>query len=217
MNTAFTLILPHKLNPGNDEALAICLDMLVKNTSAEFALVMDVTINSPLNERINRMIEHAYTDCVVFWNSDMFAAPGWDVPMLRCHDYWTIVNPVLVEPGAISMSGENLQKDFGRKPSTFRRVEFEAWAQRQTEDRGGEGWYAPFMISRNRWLDLGGLETDGPILPNGLHRDPMDIRLYERHKASSGRVVRGQRSFVYHLQRWSDLDEQMHEKRERSS
>lgn len=38
---AFTVILPHKRNPGNDAALRICIDMLMANTRADFILMMD--------------------------------------------------------------------------------------------------------------------------------------------------------------------------------
>lgn len=218
MTPAFSIILPHKRNPGNDDSLAICLDMLTRNTHHDFNLLMAEVRYSLLYETINRLFKQSDTDCCVFWNSDMFPAPNWDVPMLAAFNYHTIVTNILVEPGAISMDGANLQMDFGRKPSTFRRAEFEAWAQApEREPRGGDGWYAPYMMSRQRFVDLGCMEINtDDVDANGFNARPFDIEMFERHKANGGVVRRAQGSFTYHLQRWSDVNEQTHEKRDRS-
>lgn len=214
MTPQMTIILPHQRNAGNNAALKICIDTLTTNTRNAFHLLMDVAVDEHLYERINRMFRQAETDCCVFWNSDMFAAPDWDVPMLEIWNYATIVTPVLVEPAAIAIHPDNHEHDFGRKPWTFRREEFEEWAaQPDAPFPDGEGWYAPYMMSRQRFLDIGCIE----ILPadfHGFNARPLDIEMFERHKANGG-MVRRARSYVYHLQRWSDLEEQQHEKRNR--
>ena len=82
MTAAFTILLPHKRNTGNDEALNLCLDMLFTNTSNEFKLLIDAAYDSPIYPRVNAMARQIDTEYFVYWASDFFAAPMWDVPML---------------------------------------------------------------------------------------------------------------------------------------
>lgn len=205
MTPAFCVLLPHKRNPGNDSALAIALDCLMRNTRHDFILFMDSAFDSPLYPRMNALVENAPTDCCVMLSSDLFVAPSWDVPMLDLYNENTFVTNIVVEPGAIGVHPQNLQRDFGRKPDSFRRSEFEAWAQ--SEDApfmGGEGWVVPLMFSATRWLELGSVDTsDGCDFPE----IPPDQALIDRHKAEGGFVERA-KSYTYHLQRFSDESEQ---------
>lgn len=210
MTPPMTIILPHKNNPGNNAALRICIETLIANTRTEFNLLMSAAYNQPLFPAIDRLIRQSETDIFVFWNSDMFPAPGWDLPMLDLFDYNTIVNPILTEPGAIGIFTDNVEWDFGRKPETFRREDFEAWATSGSAPVPlGEGWYAPYMMSKQRYLDIGGIDLDeGDIQArDGFNTRPLDIDMYNKHKAMGG-VVRRAVSYVYHLQRYSDPVEQ---------
>lgn len=203
----FTIILPHKRNLGNDAALRIALSCLVDNTESEYSLIMDTADDSPLYSRVNAMVKQATTDCIVYWSSDIFAAPGWDVPMLEMWDvdpYYSIVTNVLVECGAMGAHENNIVKDFGKTPELFRRKEFEDWSNAAPFD-DNEGWFAPYMISRTEFLDLGGLATNLP----GDHQDfqPADQLLFEQWKGMGRRIIRA-RSYAYHLQRYSEPVEQ---------
>ena len=206
----FTILLPHKWNMGNDRALAVCLSCLMDNTVHDFKLIMDVAEHEPLYPRVNRMVEQANTELCIYWASDFFAALAWDMPMLDCYEPDTFVTNIVVEPGAIAMHGQNLHADFGRKPETFRREEFEDWAASEAPPMAGEGWYAPYLFSRERFLDLGGL-IDYDIQDSAGFTNADEL-LFQRHKEAGGRVVRA-RSYVYHLQRWSEIEEQEHPKR----
>lgn len=208
--TAFTLILPHLRNPGNDAALRIALDCLMTNTVNDFTLLMDVVRGGDLYETITRLVKHAPTEYCCYWASDTFAAPEWDVPMLALAAPDTFVNGVLVEPGAIGVHPESIHKDFGRKPETFRRAEFEEYVK-DAPLPNGEGWYCPYMFPRDGWLAHGGLQS-------GLQGDhhgftSADVELFDRWKASGNRIVRT-RSYAYHMQRFSQLDEQSDPKRD---
>jgi hypothetical protein len=209
MTAPFTIILPHRRNPGNDAALRIALDMIQQNTVNDYILLMDAAVNQPLYPRVNAMVQAAMTECCVYWSSDMFPAPGWDVPMLELYNAQTFVTNVLVEPGAIGVYHESLTQDFGRKPEQFRRAEFEQWCKTAPVP-SGEGWYAPYMFPRTGWLAHGGLDL--ARLEPGQEWSCLDIDLFERWKASGNRVVRA-RSYAYHLQRYSDIEEQTAEKR----
>lgn len=208
--SAFTIILPHKRNPGNNAALSICLDMLQANTVNDFVLIMDAAVNKPLYPRVNAMMRQATTEVVVYWASDMFPSPGWDVPMLAAWETHTIVNNTVVEPGVISMYGGNHKMDFGRRPDTFRRADFEGWCNSGGHNAGGEGWYAPYMMGRQQFLDMGCLDTS---IDAGYEFGGADMAFFHHWKASGRKVVRAQGSWVYHLQRWSDVEEQQAGKR----
>lgn len=210
-----TIILPHKNNPGNNAALRICIETLMANTRNEFNLLMSAAYNQPLFPAIDRLIRQSQTDCFVFWNSDMFPAPGWDEPMLELFQYNTIVTNIVTEPGAIGIFTDNVEWDFGRKAETFRRDDFEAWATSGSAPvPSGEGWYAPYMMSKRRYLDIGGIDLDNDdIKPaDGFNNRPLDIDLFNKHKAMGGQVRRAV-SYVYHLQRYSDPAEQTKDNR----
>jgi hypothetical protein len=209
--TSYTVCLPHKRNPGNDKALAIALSCLMDNSTYDFKLIVDAACDMPLYPRVNAMVEQATTDCCVYLASDMFVAPGWDAPMLGAWNQLTFVTGIVVEPGAISMSGQNLHKDFGRRPDTFRRAEFEQWATSEAPMLEGPGWYCPYMFNRQRFLELGGLipfDFEDP-----QHFTNADELLFKRHVETGGTIKRV-KSFAYHLQRWSEPEEQNHPKRD---
>ena len=214
MNT-FTVILPHRRNAGNDAALRICLDCLIANTVNDFKLIIDAAVDQPLYERVNRMVRQADTEICVYLASDTFVAPSWDVPMLDIYAPDTFVTGVLVEPGAIGIHPDNVERDFGRKPETFRRAEFEAWcASGEAVVPSGWGWYCPVMYPRDGYFAFGGLELDLPGDHHGFA--PADVALFDRWLAG-GKQIKRAKSYAYHLQRWSQEDEQTHEKREMQS
>lgn len=211
MSAAFTIILPHKRNPGNNRALEIALRTLQDNTVNDFYLLMDAAVNSPLYPRVNAMVEQARTDYCVYWASDTFAAPGWDIPMLAAVNEYTFVTGVVVEPGAIGINPENIGKDFGRHPETFRRAEFEAWCE-SAPVPSGIGFPAPYMFPRDGFLFYGGLDDSG-LRPDHHGFTGADDALFDRWR-ETGHQIRRARSYFYHLQRYSELDEQEAEKRQ---
>lgn len=210
MPPQMTIILPHKNNPGNNAALSICIDTLMANTRSEFNLLVSAAYNQPLFPAIDRLIRQSQTDVIVFWNSDMFPAPGWDEPMLEQFHYNTIVTNIVTEPGAIGIFTDNVEWDFGRKPETFRRADFEAWATSgHAPVPSGEGWYAPYMMSQQRYLDIGGIDLDASDVKasDGFNTRPLDIDMFNKHKRLGG-FVRRAVSYVYHLQHFSEPEEQ---------
>jgi hypothetical protein len=214
MTPAFTVLLPHLRNPGNNAALRICVEMLMENTINEFKLFIDTSTDGTLYRLVNEMVEASQTEAVIYWSSDMFPAYGWDVYMMNLHDPDTFVTNVLVEPGVIGVYPENVTRDFGKRPDTFDRVAFEAWCAGEAKELNltGEGWFAPVLYPRTGFLDMGG------FVERGLSADhhgftAADMDLFERWKAAGNRVVRARNSYTYHLQRWSQEDEQVAEKR----
>lgn len=204
--SAFTVILPHKRNRGNDAALSIALDCLFTNTRFDFHLLIDAATDAPLYERINRMVRQADTELCVYTASDIFLAPEWDIPMLAAVNAHAFVTGILVEPGVMGVSEQNVSKDFGRKPETYRRSEFEAWVlgEATTLNVQGAGFPCPYMFYRDAWLRMGGLQTD-------LHSDDgftdADTNLWNRWR-TAGNTIQRVKSYAYHLQRYSSEAEQ---------
>jgi len=207
MTATFTVILPHKWNDGNDRAFLVALDRLLANTDHEFALITDVAIQDSLQKRVNQMVRSAPTDLCVYTASDMFMAPHWDTPMLEAVNLQTFVTGVVVEPRAIALHPQNYERDFGRKPDQFHADQFDGWTLTEAPMLDGEGWYCPYMFHRDAYFQQGGLEEtlDGEF-------NDADMRLFARFKVAGGQIKRV-RSFCYHLQRYSDVDEQAHPKR----
>lgn len=209
MTPAFTVILPHKKNKGNDKALKVCLSCLFDNTVNDFKLIIDAAEDQPLYPRINALFEQATTDCCVYMASDVFQSKGWDVPMLEMWDKDTIVNGVVVEPGVIGVHHWNLHKDFGRTPDQFDRPAFEAWVT-DAHFPAGEGWYCPYMLSRSAFLDMGSFATHEETDHHGF--SGADELFFEQWKQAGKKVVRA-RSYCYHIQRYSEISEQEADKR----
>lgn len=207
--TPFTILLPHRRNPGNNRALKVALECIQDNTiTPNFLLNLDCAVDEPLYERINRMVQQASTDCVIYWSSDMFPAPGWDKAMLDVWNKDTIVTNVVVEPGVIGVHPDNLEADFGRLPETFARQAFEDWCINAPVPL--RYWFAPYMVSRSAFLDIGGLQTN--LAGDGDGFSPADVVFFEQWLASGRNIVRA-RSFLYHLQRYSQVHEQEANKR----
>lgn len=215
MTAAFTIILPHKRNPGNDASLRICMDCLMANTANDFHLLMDAAVDEPLYPRVNRMIAQAQTDIVCYWASDFFAAPEWDIDMLANYTPDTIVTNVLVEPGVIGIHPNNVQRDFGRTPGSFNRAGFEAWCEGpDASDLNliNRGWYAPYMISRDEFVRARGFATGLAADTQGF--SPADVQFFEDWEVAGKRITRARWSYTYHLQRYSEVDEQMRPERQ---
>jgi hypothetical protein len=206
--TAFTVLIPHKRNPGNDAALRVCLDCLFANTANDFHLLIDAATDAPLYERMNALVTAAPTDLCIMLSSDIFVAPRWDVPLLDARGAGIWVNGVVAEPGMIGVHPANVERDFGRTPDGFRRAEFEAWAASASVPQG-DGWVVPLLFSQFEWLYEGGLNVDlgSTTDADGFPYLPADEDLIQRFKTKGG-MVRRVSSFAYHLQRWSSTFEQ---------
>lgn len=204
-----SILLPHLREPENDKALKIAVDSLITHTDLDYELIIEsVAERRDIYPVINQMAARVRAEWIIFWNSDVFAAPNWIRPMYEARGLELIVSPVMVECGAIGVSERNLYRDFGMTPDSYRRDEFEAWVQAGAEWStnwldGQRAWYFPSLISRERFLGLGGFDSSFGRFPV----DPVDIHFWDAWEAHQGKFVRA-RSWVYHLQHWSSEEEQ---------
>lgn len=205
---SLAILIAHKHDPANDGALAVALDCIVCNTRSDYQLLVDTTTPDCPYRVWNRLAQAAQADWLLFTNSDVFLAPGWDIPMLGAAKPDVIVVGVVVEPGAIGVNERNLEKNFGMTPQAFDRTAFEQWITETPGGQpGGHGWFMPSLHYRNSFLAMGGFNTTLGAFP-----DPLDEEYWHRWKAA-GLGVHRVPSFSYHLQNWSNPVEQAKEVR----
>ncbi len=200
--TSIAILIAHKHDPENDKALAIALDCIVRNTRNDYELLVDTDTPGCPYRLLNRMVDQTSAEYVVFSNSDIFFAPGWDVPMINAAAPDVIITGVVVEPGAIGVNVLNHEHNFGMTPDTFDRATFEQWVVDGSEIPDGDGWYFPSLHNRQEFLALGGFD-----LSRGTFPEPLDTYYWQRWR-EGGRRVQRVKSFSYHLQQYSFKEEQ---------
>ncbi len=200
MTAQFTICIAHKDAPENDEALRVALDCIVANTVNQYALLVDTTTPEDPYAVYNRLAKQARTPYIVFSNSDVFFAPGWDVPLLEAAAPNTIVTGVLVECGAMGVNPRNVHHDFGMTPATFDRAAFEAYPVPLPDC---EGWYMPCLMPRDLFVAMGGFD----LSRGTFMKQPLDIYFWDDWQAAGYKLARVL-SISYHLQNWSNPVEQ---------
>lgn len=198
-----SILIPHKHDTENDKALAIALACIAQNTVADFELMVDTTTPADPYVVLNGMAQRAQGEYLFFSNSDIFVSLGWDTDLLAKAQPNVMVTATLVEPGAIGLFPGNMQRNFGMTPDTFRRNEWETWAD---DPDGalpdGEGFYYYALIHRETFLARGAFDTRRGTFPT-----PLDIYFWNDWKADGLTIVRSA-ALVYHLQNYSNPEEQ---------
>ncbi len=196
---AYSVLIPHLSTPECDRALHLCLETLRENSLVRDHEVIVVQGFTDPYRFWNRYAESASNEVLAFFNNDMVPAPGWDRLMLDRVDDESIVMGYLVEPGVLPPAKQNIRMDFGRRPATFRRREFETFCgDYDAPDCVDEmGWYMPIMLTKSFFRRMGGYPTERPF-PH-----PNDIAFFETCRARGARLKRV-RSFAYHFQNLSN-------------
>lgn len=204
IHPALSILLPHLRTPANDAALNVALDCIVANTGVDYELIIQADAErSDVYTICNDMAARAAAEWIVFSNSDVFFAPGWAPPLLALAATNTIVAGTLVECGAIGVNERNIHKDFGMRPETFQRAAFEDYVSEKPTPPDGFGWFFPSLHHRNTFLSYGGFDTLRGGFPT-----PLDSLYWDRWLAMGHKVVRAPGSYAYHLQNWSNAEEQ---------
>lgn len=192
---SLSILIPHYSTPSCDAALNLCIQMFRENTSCKnYELIVVHGFSDPY-VFWNEYADHAQSNNLVFFNNDMLPAPGWDEFMLKHVTDNTLVMGYLIEPGVISPAPQNIHRDFGRTPNSFRRREFEEFcrAHEVPEVTQEMGWYMPVMLTLPFFAKMGKY----PTIPPFPH--PNDIAFWN-HCESRGAELRRVRSFAYHFQ-----------------
>jgi hypothetical protein len=195
----YSILIPHYSTPESDEALHLCIRMLRENSlRKDYELIVVQGYRDPY-VFWNEYAERAKHEALAFFNNDMLPAPGWDeFPMKHLTDDALIMG-YLVEPGVIAPADQNIRRDFGRRPSTFRRKEFEDFCTAQEVPEVSEqmGWYMPVALTKSFFRRMGGYPIQAPF-PH-----PNDIAFWDHCRAQGARLLRV-RSFAYHFQGMSN-------------
>lgn len=199
MAPKISIIIPHKIAKLNDDALLLNIAMLNANTREAFELIIDTQCPRDPYEIWNDVAKTARGDYLVFSNSDVLMATDWDVYMVANCDYNTIVTGYLVEPGNIGVAAVNIQKDFGKSPAMFRRMEFEEFVRNSNTPEIVEmrAWYMPCCVRKDWFLMTGGFPVDLPF-PN-----PNDIIFWDKCRDTFGTKFLRANSWAYHFQNLS--------------
>lgn len=207
---SIAILIAHKHETANDKALDIALSCVVRNTRNDYQLLVDTKTPDCPYRVWNRLAAATSAEWVLFTNSDVFLAPGWDTPMLEVAQPDIIVTGVVVEPGAIGVNDRNVLQNFGMAPDSFNRQAFEEWASTIPGGiPGGIGWFMPSLHHRETFLKVGGFDISRGIFP-----DPLDEDYWNKWKAA-GRRIHRVASYSYHLQNWSNPSEQTKEVRQK--
>jgi hypothetical protein len=203
MAPAISIIIPHKPTKANDISLRMNLEMLLANTVNSFELIIDTECPKDPYRIWNDAAPKARGEILIFTNSDVLMAPGWDAYMVKYCQPNTIVTGYLVEPGNIGVASQNFQADFGKTPAEFNRSAFEIAMQQRVkfeqepEAKEERGWYMPCAMNRVWFEYTGGFDTTLGF-PN-----PNDIIFWEHCiKEFQTRLIRV-RSYAYHFQNLS--------------
>lgn len=200
---SIAILIAHKHETENDKALDIALSCIIRNTVNDYQVYIDTKTPACPYSIWNRMVRETSAEWVLFTNSDVFMGPAWDVPMLGVAAHDTIVTGVLVEPGAIGVHERNLKMDFGMRPETFRREEFEEWVLSEPEvPLNGIGWFMPSLHHRQTFIEFGGWD-----LSRGKFPQPVDNFYWDKW-CQEGMKFNRVASFAYHLQNYSSDEEQ---------
>lgn len=202
MTIPLSILIPHKKTPQNDKALAIALACIADNTHNSYQLLVDSETPADPYVVINRLAEMARGEYLFLSNSDIFVSPGWDVDLLERASPYKIVNATLVEPGAIGVFDGNITRNFGMLPSTFRRADFEEWVTTNPTLPAGNGFVYYAVIHRQSFLKRGGFDISRGNFPT-----PLDSFFWEAWKREGLEIARST-SLVYHLQNYSNPEEQ---------
>lgn len=193
-----SVIIPHKPTSENDKSLRMNLQYLLEGSTVPLEVILDTTVPKDPYRIWNEAASQARADIIVFSNSDVIMAPGWDVFFAEHCAPNRILTGYLVEPGNIYPADVNIHMDFGKTPDEFNYIEFckfviehsqhipDVWSQR--------GWYMPCAMNRDWFLSTGGFDTTKPFPHSN------DIDFWEKCIKEYNTTLLRVRSYAYHFQ-----------------
>jgi GT2 family glycosyltransferase len=105
-------------------------------------------------------IKMARNSLVTIFHSDMICGKNYLENMLKHYDEKTVVCATRIEPEGIYPSGkEKILKPFGIEFHEFKREEFNAFVEKEqndSKDKVTNGIFAPWLLSKNDFLAIGG-------------------------------------------------------------
>jgi len=193
-----SILIPHKPGPSNDKAFELALNSIVDCTEKTYELIVDRTVPGNPYAIWNDMSDYAVGKTLIFTNSDVIFAPGWDVMADHAAPN-VIVTGYIVEPGNIGVAPVNIAKDFGKHPDTYRESDFHSFARKHKapDIKEERGWYMPCAMNAEWFRSTERFPTVRPF-PH-----PSDIDFWEYCKNELETKFMRARSYSYHFQNQS--------------
>jgi len=140
----------------------------------------------------------ASSEYVLFANDDMYFPPKWDAFLedFYVDDGQAPMTFTVVEPGIVDVSHKNILKDFGRTLETFKKEEFDKYADEPVSTSNELGWYMPVIFHKSTFNEFGYYPTEMPF-PH-----PNDIIYFEMLSANGIGFYKASQK-IYHFQRLS--------------
>jgi len=177
--------------------------MLLDNTSCSFELIVSTTTPKCPYKIWNEAAARASAEVLVFSNSDVLMAPGWDKPFLEHMCDNAILTGYLVEPGVehLGVASCNIRMCFGVVPAEFAREAFEAYAVAESAKNPPviemRAWYMPCAMRRDWFLGTSGFDTANAAFPTAL-----DCMFWDKVSSQGAKLLRVP-SYAYHFQNLS--------------
>lgn len=152
---------------------------------------------------VNQLFKKSTQEFILYWNNDIFCAPGWDIPLIKALNpniFYQYITPVMFER-QWSNPSMNAPNDFGDTPENFREQEFlNTWRDKRRITQDIISCWGPPFMTRELWNHIGGFcedyfpgwGTDSDIIAQIYYRAIRENKPYEfRGVAYSG---------LYHIQ-----------------
>lgn len=196
-----SIIIPHKPGPSNDKALRLALDSIIRFTTLNYEIIIDATVPGDPYEIWNSTAQQARGRILIFTNSDVIFAPGWDSLGIYIGPN-VIATGYILEPGNIGVAPVNIHADYGKHPDNFDEAGFHSYIEKHkaAEIKEERGWYMPCAMDRLWFLSTDMFPTE-KAFPN-----PNDIIFWEKCKNDLGTKFMRVKSYSYHFQNQSARD-----------
>jgi glycosyltransferase involved in cell wall biosynthesis len=211
----FTIVIP---SWNNLPYLRLCVESLRRNSAMAHQVVVHVNDgsdgtldwvraegldhtwsdgNAGVCFAVNAAAALATTDLIAYMNDDMYACPGWDVPLLEAverigHERF-MLSGTMIEPGG-KTPGSILPHDYGGDPGNFRERDLLADLDGLRRADWSGATSPPTLVHRRMWELVGGYSVE---FSPGMGSDPdLSMKLW----LSGVREFRGVgASRVYHF------------------
>lgn len=157
-------------NDPSDEVVNFLVDNAIPHIVVSTKLSDEEWFINSVYRAYNLGVEYATTEYVLLVNSDMAYSKGALSSLMKQASPDVFIASRLVELGVMPSGKYGVEKDFGSKPKTFRKKDFEKYAlsiSRNCSMPGG--LYMPLLVNRQKFLSLGGF-PHGNLLEAGLQK-----------------------------------------------
>lgn len=138
-------------------------------------------------------VEKSTTDVFMIFHADMILGPEADLMAFNHLKKKTVVCSTRIEPPLHPNGGEKIQIDYGMYPKEFNKREFIKYVKSQSkETKTTEGIFAPWMMYKNEFLELGGHDPR-------MHSCREDSDIFNRMLLADFNFIQPWNSLVYHF------------------